>query len=114
MFFVKMADQEQEEVAQASKLSEEEGNNVTVRKQLKDFFLKTSSDLRKCVICEKCVKAPQGKHSFIVELEIYFVYFGRFGHRLGIRDEILVGYDIRTNLTWRCSCRSARLRLVLY
>jgi hypothetical protein len=37
MFFVKMADQEQEEVAQASKLSEEEGNNVTVRKQLKDY-----------------------------------------------------------------------------
>ena len=56
MFFVKMADQNHQiQEAQQTSSGEEAKTEENVGKQLKEFFHKISTDLRKCQLCEKLV-----------------------------------------------------------
>lgn len=46
-----------------------------MRKQLTEFFDKISTDVRKCHLCAKLVRASQGKQSSSVEMK-YWVSVG--------------------------------------
>ena len=99
MFFVKMADQIQE--AQQTSSGEEAKTEENVRKQLKEFFHKISKDLRKCQLCKKLVRAPQGNQSSLIDIVITLVRIRNL--RLRIlkcdRNDIEINIKTQTGIT---------------